>query len=69
MGDDTPTPDRIPVNIRVGIYSASLTLPFVGLALRLLTGVEAIAALTVTLGAMGPALALTYTPPKDDEDE
>ena len=59
---------RIPVKWRVVIYVGSLTLPFAGLALRLLTGVEAIAALTVVSAAIGPALALSYVP-DEDEDE
>ena len=58
-------PDRIPAKYRVLIYLVSLLLPSAGLYFRLLTGIEAIAVLTVLTGTIGPAIALAYT----DEDE
>lgn len=59
-------PEHIPAKYRVLIYLVSLLLPSAGLYFRLLTGVEAIAVLTVLMGTIGPAIALAYT--DDDED-
>ena len=52
--------DRIPAKYRVLIYLVSLLLPSAGLYFRLLTGVEAIAILTVLTGTIAPAIALAY---------
>lgn len=60
--------DTIPPWGRVIIYVLAIALPFVSVAIGATPGESAVAAAVTLVAAVGPALAIVYTPSKKDDD-
>ena len=69
LPDDHPAqPAEVPPWGRILIYALCIVLPFASLVLGVTTGERATMAVVTLLGAVGPALAIVYTPKNKGEE-